>query len=254
MPLATEIVSRPLDAAPVAFAFKNFRIDRRNATFALPFLEGGFAGKRTTIARRAGGLEDLKNGLFAAKLFENGKHADRIQKISCQSIQKVSYFFKGESICSRSMKEKDKIALDAKDISDRIKLRMRELKMSHETLADRLGLSEPGVKKLLGGGSSVQYLKLRRIAEALDTTPNYLLSVEDGSSLSAKRSRAILEVALAAALQTVGELDAEHAQQLARSVLAIPDRPAIVSAGLDEETAARARAEIAAQEYLSPKN
>jgi transcriptional regulator with XRE-family HTH domain len=152
------------------------------------------------------------------------------------------------------MNGKDKMALDAKDISGRIKLRMRERGISTEALAEKLGLSEPGVKKLLGGGSTVQYLKLRRLADVLDTTPNYLLHVEDDWSSSAKRSRAILEEATAAALQALGKLEPQTALALAKAILSIPDKPAIVSANLDEKTAARARAEIAVQEYLPPKN
>lgn len=250
-----EIVPKPFDAALLGFFLEDFDIDRRDAPFLLPLSDGVDAGKRSTTGTRGSGrLEDFENGFFAAELSENWEHDHRIQKLSLLSIQKRSYFPGAESICCKNMNGKDKMALDAKDISGRIKLRMRERGISTEALAEKLGLSEPGVKKLLGGGSTVQYLKLRRLADVLDTTPNYLLHIEDDWSSSAKRSRAILEEATAAALQALGKLEPQTALALAKAILSIPDKPAIVSANLDEKTAARARAEIAVQEYLPPKN
>lgn len=152
------------------------------------------------------------------------------------------------------MNKKNKKPMPGQDISDRIKLRMDELGLSRDMLVNRLGLSEAGVKKILGGGSAVQWIKLGKLAEILDTTPNYLLGIDGDHSVNAKRSRTILGAAIEAALQTLGNLKQEHAQRLAQAILSIPDKPAIVSAGLDEETSARTRAEIAAQEYLPPKN
>lgn len=140
------------------------------------------------------------------------------------------------------------------EISSRIKERMKRLGLNNRELGERIGLADPSVKKLLGGGSMVQFLKLRRLAEILETTPNYLLGVEENGAVNGERSRALLGAAIEAALRTLGNLKQEHAQALTQAILSIPDKPAIVSADLDEEAAARTRAEIAAQEYLPLKN
>jgi transcriptional regulator with XRE-family HTH domain len=152
------------------------------------------------------------------------------------------------------MNQMDKNSLMGQEISLRIKQRMKSLGLTNRDLGERISLTEPSVKKLLSGGSSVQFVKLRRLAEALETTPNHLLGVSETDGSSAERSRALLGAAIEAALRTLGDLKQEHAQALTQAILSIPDKPAIVSADLDEEAAARTRAEIAAQEYLPLKN
>ena len=152
------------------------------------------------------------------------------------------------------MNQMDKNSQMGREISIRIKERMKSLRLTNRDLGERIGLAEPSVKKLLSGSSSVQFLKLRRLAEILETTPNHLLGVDEAEASNGERSRALLGAAIEAALRTLGNLKQEHAQALTQAILSIPDKPAIVSADLDEETAARTRAEIEAQRYLPLKN
>lgn len=61
-------------------------------------------------------------------------------------------------------------------IGDRIKQRRMELGMSQEELARKLGYkSRSSINKIELGGQNLTQKKIKKIAEALDTTPDYIM-------------------------------------------------------------------------------
>ena len=61
-------------------------------------------------------------------------------------------------------------------IGDRIKQRRKELGMSQEELAHKLGYkSRSSINKIELGGQNLTQPKIKEIADALDTTPDYIM-------------------------------------------------------------------------------
>ena len=65
-------------------------------------------------------------------------------------------------------------------IGDRIKQRRMELGMSQEELAHKLGYkSRSSINKIELGGQNLTQKKIKRIADALDTTPEYIMGWDE---------------------------------------------------------------------------
>jgi len=65
-------------------------------------------------------------------------------------------------------------------IGDRIKQRRKELGMSQEELAHKLGYkSRSSVNKIELGGQNLTQKKIKKIADALDTTPEYIMGWDE---------------------------------------------------------------------------
>ena len=65
-------------------------------------------------------------------------------------------------------------------IGDRIKQRRMELGMSQEELAHKLGYkSRSSVNKIELGGQNLTQKKIKKIADALDTTPEYIMGWDE---------------------------------------------------------------------------
>ena len=65
-------------------------------------------------------------------------------------------------------------------IGDRIKQRRMELGMSQEELAHKLGYkSRSSINKIELGGQNLTQKKIKKIAEALDTTPDYIMGWDE---------------------------------------------------------------------------
>ena len=65
-------------------------------------------------------------------------------------------------------------------IGDRIKQRRMELGMSQEELAHKLGYkSRSSVNKIELGGQNLTQKKIKKIADALDTTPDYIMGWDE---------------------------------------------------------------------------
>lgn len=66
-------------------------------------------------------------------------------------------------------------------IGDRIKQRRMELGMSQEELAHKLGYkSRSSINKIELGGQNLTQKKIKKIADALDTTPEYIMGWDEG--------------------------------------------------------------------------
>lgn len=63
------------------------------------------------------------------------------------------------------------------DLPERMRLRREELNMSQRELAAKLGYSTVGsnIYKIESGGNGLPLSKLCKLAEVLETTPNWLL-------------------------------------------------------------------------------
>ena len=65
-------------------------------------------------------------------------------------------------------------------IGDRIKQRRMELGMSQEELAHKLGYkSRSSINKIELGGQNLTQKKIKKIADALDTTPDYIMGWDE---------------------------------------------------------------------------
>ncbi|MGM9648837.1 MAG: helix-turn-helix domain-containing protein [Butyricicoccaceae bacterium] len=69
-------------------------------------------------------------------------------------------------------------------IGERIKQRREYLKMSQEELAHKLGYkSRSSINKIELGANNLTQSKIKAIADALETTPSYIMGWEDDTSL-----------------------------------------------------------------------
>lgn len=65
-------------------------------------------------------------------------------------------------------------------IGERIKARREELKMSQDDLAKRLGYkSRSSINKIEADQRSLRQSKIKAIADALETTPDYIMGWDD---------------------------------------------------------------------------
>lgn len=70
------------------------------------------------------------------------------------------------------------------DLYDRIRLRREELKMSQEDLASKLGYkSRSTIAKIEAGENDIPQSKIKAFAEALQTTPAYLMGWSETDTL-----------------------------------------------------------------------
>lgn len=71
-------------------------------------------------------------------------------------------------------------------IGERIKYRREELKMSQEELAHKLGYkSRSSINKIELGANNLTQSKIKAIADALDTTPSYIMGWDEPAHQSA---------------------------------------------------------------------
>ncbi|XAP77923.1 S24 family peptidase [Citromicrobium bathyomarinum] len=76
-------------------------------------------------------------------------------------------------------------------LGDRLKERMAECGLSQQALADRVGVKQPTINRLINGGQAGSK-HLHRIAAALRTSPGYLLGeTDDPSPTAAAQERSL---------------------------------------------------------------
>lgn len=75
------------------------------------------------------------------------------------------------------------------ELHQRIKLRRTELNMSQEELAFKLGYkSRSSINKIEMGDNDIPQSKILAFANALDTTPSYLLGIDENKETADKRT------------------------------------------------------------------
>lgn len=80
------------------------------------------------------------------------------------------------------------------NISQRIKNRRIELRMSQQELADKLGYtSRSSITKIEKGTNDIPRTKIIEIANALQTTPSYLMGWDNGVRLFPKNLKNLME-------------------------------------------------------------
>ena len=76
------------------------------------------------------------------------------------------------------------------ELSTRVRLRREELGLSQEQLAQRMGYrSKSSITKLEKGVNDIPQAKLEELAAALETTPAYLLGLDEQNRQSTERQR-----------------------------------------------------------------
>lgn len=69
------------------------------------------------------------------------------------------------------------------ELKDRIKLRREELNMSQDDLASKLGYkSRSTIAKIEVGANDISQSKIKAFADALETTPAYLLGIDENKN------------------------------------------------------------------------
>ena len=74
------------------------------------------------------------------------------------------------------------MTITPKDIANKIKQLRKANKLTQEQLAEKLNMDQRNLVRLESGKGFPSITTLIKIAEALNTTPNFLLSVEDNIS------------------------------------------------------------------------
>jgi transcriptional regulator with XRE-family HTH domain len=144
------------------------------------------------------------------------------------------------------MPPKAQIHPDAAAIGERISALRDQKGMSNNDLADRLGLALSSVKKLLGGQTTIQFVKLGRLARALGTTPDEVLGFKVG------KPEGLLRAALTASYVALG-FAIEEAEDFAAVVIQALDEQPTDSVKLDPETGVRVQVELAARRFARDK-
>lgn len=121
------------------------------------------------------------------------------------------------------------------EMRDRIRQRMRELKINQPQLAEMVGLSQPGIQKILAGGGT---RKIVALADALECSPEWL---ENGGKDTAPERTRVADIGAVYSAMT-------PRKQMA-AALAIADALSPVDAiTLAEHLLARAKAELRAKQ------
>ena len=71
--------------------------------------------------------------------------------------------------------------LTPKDIAEKIKQLRKANKLTQEQLAEKLNIDQRNLVRLESGKGFPSITTLIKIAEALNTTPNFLLSIDDNN-------------------------------------------------------------------------
>lgn len=106
----------------------------------------------------------------------------------------------------------------AKDIGNRVRLLREELRMSQDELATRLGYkSRSSINKIELGQRNLTQSKIKALADALDTTPAYImgwtdpLDVVDPDQLA---EMIMTDAVMTAHIQTLNGLTPDHKYQV----------------------------------------
>lgn len=128
------------------------------------------------------------------------------------------------------------------DIGARISELRTAADLKVEELASQMGVTPDALQRLMRGESTTQYLKLIRMARALDTTPDTILGFSEPG---------YLKVVLAACFDALG-LPEDQTQALAETVVQVIQAPPVP--GLTQENRARAQAPLLLQTLLRSKS
>ena len=83
-------------------------------------------------------------------------------------------------------------------IGDRIKLRREQLHMSQEELAVKIGYkSRSSVNKIELNQYNLKQSKIKLIADALETTPSYIMGWEESDSVSSTKTPSAKDIIIA---------------------------------------------------------
>lgn len=132
------------------------------------------------------------------------------------------------------------------DRGEDIGARISELRMAAdlkvEELASQMGVTPDALQRLMRGESTTQYLKLIRMARALDTTPDTILGFSEPG---------YLKVVLSVCFEALGLPD-DQTGALAETVVQVIQAPPVP--GLTQENRARAQAPLLLQTLLRSKS
>jgi len=116
--------------------------------------------------------------------------------------------------------------------------------LTQQQLAEKIGLSLPAIKKMAVGEGTLQFAKLRRLAEALGVSPNEILS-ESAAGTQDKGLLAVLEGSY-----RVAGLPPLEAQELARIVAEVAGEPVDEGSEVDHHVLRRALSESLVRRFL----
>lgn len=131
------------------------------------------------------------------------------------------------------------------EIGRRLKEAREAAGLTVDELARRLNVTPDAVQRLQRGESTVQWLKLKAIAEALNITPNDLLG------LTSSYDKQVLRATMEACFEALG-LSLPQASILAETVLEVVREPQ-VDQTLDRSVQARIQSGFATRQVLKSK-
>lgn len=106
----------------------------------------------------------------------------------------------------------------AKDIGNRVRLLREELRMSQDELATRLGYkSRSSINKIELGQRNLTQSKIKALADALDTTPAYIMGWTDPLDVVDPDQLAeiiMTDAVMTAHIQTLNGLTPDHKYQV----------------------------------------
>jgi transcriptional regulator with XRE-family HTH domain len=131
------------------------------------------------------------------------------------------------------------------EIGKRINEMRERRNLTHQQLADLIGVTADGVKKIVSGESAVAYARIGEVARALGSTPNELIGY---GGVSRER----LTGALLALTRSAGYSEFQ-ASELTKIVLQVLEAPQSQIPGVDEQTAAQIQTEVLFRQLLAAK-
>lgn len=139
----------------------------------------------------------------------------------------------------RGMSRKVEINPEAARIGDLIAAARDAKGMDNGTLAKKMGRADSSIKKLITGEANGQFVKLAKLARALETTPNQLLGFGSNDGLDAESVRLAFDAVLAALSVPQG-----RAELLKRTALSALQSPTLPLHDRQESTKARLALEL----------
>lgn len=128
------------------------------------------------------------------------------------------------------------------ELYQRIKQRRIELGMSQEELAFKLGYkSRSSINKIEMGDNDIPQSKILAFANALDTTPSYLLGIdkENNTKPALSNSNSLIKLLDMDTIQQLNESNISKVNKYAQNLLAIQqmeDEPVLMAAHHDNPT------------------
>lgn len=140
----------------------------------------------------------------------------------------------------------------AAEIGERIRGILKSRGVTVGLVADAMGISEDALRKIMQGNSAKSYVKLAKLARALNTTPNEILGFPAPISSEAL-DPARLSGVITTLAERMSDLDPDEVRALVQVVLEVSKSPATPSSDVPTETEARIQSDFAVRQLLRPK-